>query len=291
MPETLAMILPNVVIAYNPASGSYSQSRLDRLSKAFLAAGYRPHLINSYSEEFIGAVQNSGHVCVVGGDGTLREVIARLRNFPDLPPISVYPAGTINLVAREALYPAAIEKFVARVVGGHPPRAHYLGEVNGHTMLVCASVGPDSLAVSLAATGLKRVIGRLAYVAAFGKVLLRWPRHALTVSANGEEYRCEAAFILKGRYFAGPWQLSADADQRDPGFQLLLLPHARRRDYVRLILSAVAFPTLASKQWIRLRTDSVEITSDTALLVQADGDIVTALPITAHVQKRPVQYA
>ncbi len=285
------MILPNVVIAYNPASGSFSQSRLDKLSKAFLAAGYQPNLINSYSEEFTGAVQNSGYVCVVGGDGTLREVIARLRKLSDLPPISVYPAGTINLVAREVLYPAEIEKFVARVVGGHKPRAHYLGELNGHTVLVCASVGPDSLAVSLAATGLKRVIGRFAYAVAFGKVLLRWPRHTLTVSANGEEFRCEAAFILKGRYFAGPWQLSADADLCDPGFQLLLLPRARRRDYLRLILSAVAFPTLASKQWIRLRTDSVEITSDAVLPVQADGDIVTTLPITAHVQRRPIQFA
>lgn len=280
-----------VVIAYNPASGSFSQSRLDKLSKAFLAAGYQPDLINSYSEEFIGAVQNSDHVCVVGGDGTLREVIARLRNFSGLPPISVYPAGTINLVAREALYPAGIEKFVGRVVGGHPPRSHYLGELSGHPMLVCASVGPDSLAVSLATTGLKRLIGRFAYVVAFAKVLLRWPRHALTVSANGEEFGCEAAFILKGRYFAGPWQLSADADLRDPGFQLLLLPRARRRDYLRLILSAIAFPRLASKRWIRLRTESVEITGDSALPVQADGDIVSALPITAHVQQRPVEYA
>jgi diacylglycerol kinase family enzyme len=282
---------PNVVIAYNPASGSFSQSRLDKLSKAFLAAGYQPNLINSYSEEFIGAVQNSGHVCVVGGDGTLREVIARLRGSSDLPPISVFPAGTINLVAREVLYPAGIEAFVARVTGGQTPRSHYLGELNGHTMLVCASVGPDSLAVSLATTELKRLIGRFAYAVAFGKVLLRWPRPSLTVTANGEEFRCEAAFILKGRYFAGPWQLSVDADQRDPGFQLLLLPRARRRDYLRLIISAAVLPGLSSAHWIRIRTDSVEITGDIALPVQADGDIVSALPIKAHIQKRKVQFA
>jgi diacylglycerol kinase (ATP) len=281
----------NVVIAYNPTSGSFSQTRLDKLSKAFLAAGYKPNLINSYSKDFIGAVQNSGHVCVVGGDGTLREVITRLLNLSNLPPISVYPAGTINLVAREALYPAGFEGFVARVTSGHKPRSHYLGELNGNIMLICASVGPDSLAVSLATTGLKRLIGRFAYAVAFGKVLLRWPRPSLTVNANGEEFRCEAAFILKGRYFAGPWQLSADADQRDPGFQLLLLPRARRRDYLRLILSAVALPGLSSAQWIRLRTDLVEITGDKALPVQADGDIVSALPVKAYIRKQPVQFA
>ncbi len=281
----------HVIIAFNPKSGSFDQGLLDRLSTAFEAAGYSCDLADSYSDALLTMAAQAAHICVVGGDGTLRDVAARLRNVPDLPPITVYPAGTINLVARELAYPANVQKFVARVLGKNAPRQLYLGEVNQQPMLVCASIGPDSLAVAAVSEDLKRRIGRFAYAVALGKLLLNWPRHALSVHAGGVDYQCEAAFVLNGRYFAGPWQLSRKANMSAPALELLLLPRAKRRDYLRLILSVAVAPALASKRWTRLSAVSAEIQADSALPVQVDGDIAATLPVKVTVNLQPMLFA
>ena len=280
-----------VIIAYNRTSGSFDQRQLDQLCAAFSAAGSVCQPVDSYGDDLLVLVPKAAHICVVGGDGTLRDVVARLRNLADLPPISIYPAGTINLVARELSYPRNIEKFVARVLHGGAPRRLYLGLLNQQAMLVCASIGPESYAVAGLSEKLKARIGRFAYLAALGKLLYNWPRPALSVQADGVMYECEAAYLLNGRYFAGPWRVSRAADMSVPVFQLLLLPRARRRDYLRLMLSVAIIPALASKTWLRLAVSSVEITANAALPVQVDGDITAVLPITITVDKRAVMFA
>jgi diacylglycerol kinase (ATP) len=280
-----------VAIAFNPKSGSFCQSQLDRLGAAFAEAGYTPAFADSYSNNFAQVAAGADLICVVGGDGALRDIISRLRALDKLPPISVYPAGTINLVAREAHYPADITLFVHRVTDRSQARVHHYGMLNNAPMLVCASVGPDSMAVASVSENLKRRIGRFAYLVAFIKLLWRWPRCSMNVLADGAAYQCEAAFVLKGRFFAGPWQVSQDADLTRPDFQLVLLPKARRRDYLRLILSAIGPSFLRPKSWICIRAITAEISGDAALPVQVDGDIEARLPITVTIQPQPVKFA
>jgi diacylglycerol kinase (ATP) len=285
------MIAPRVVIAFNPKSGSFSQSRLDQLCNAFGRAGYACDFADSYGEDLLTLTPGASHLCVVGGDGTLRDAIGRLRGIEGLPPINIFPGGTINLVARELLYPRDIEKYVARVISGQPSSRLFLGQVNHLPMLVCASIGPDSLAVASVSEQLKARIGRFAYAVALIQLLARWPRNKLEVRANGQTYQCEAAFVLKGRYFAGPFRLSKDAEMASDLLQVLLLPRARRRDYLQLILSVVAIPAFSAKHWIRFSASSADITGNTALPVQIDGDIAAALPVTIGVNVEPVDFA
>ncbi len=281
--------MPLVALAYNPQSGRHSQARLDALCAAFAQAGYQTQCVDSHSADLIALASSSEQLCVVGGDGTLRDVIARLQGQLNIPPVSIYPAGTINLVAREIGHPGNMSKFVRCVTGDQARlRAHYHGVIGGHPMVVCASVGPDSIAVGAVSEALKRRIGRFAYAAAFLKLAVRWPRHPLSVVADGQSYKCEAAFILKGRYFAGPYKISRDAGVCQPTFQLVLLPRARRRDYLRLMISAMIAPYFASANWIKLQPQTIEISGKEALPVQADGDVVANLPIKAVINPNPV---
>jgi hypothetical protein len=48
--------------------------------------------------------------------------------------------------------------------------------LNDTFFLACASVGPDSRAVAEVSLALKRRIGKLAYAAAFGRILFDWRR-------------------------------------------------------------------------------------------------------------------
>ena len=282
---------PRIIIAYNPKSGSFSQIRLNNLQSGFASAGYDARFVDSYSEDLLPAAAAAQHLCVVGGDGTLRDVVARIQDTENLPSISVYPAGTINLVAREALYPANIRQFVARVTDVMQTRGHYHCELNSKPMLVCASIGPDSVAVASVSARLKNRIGRFAYAAAFGKLLLKWPRRTITVLVDGETHVCEAAFVLNGKFFAGPWQLSPDADLTQPKFQLLLLPKARRRDYLRLIAATVLSRALAPKNWVRISAETAEIDGAEDVPVQVDGDIAATLPVKVTMNPRVINFA
>jgi diacylglycerol kinase (ATP) len=281
-------------IAYNPKSGSYNKARMDQLNAEFTKAGFEVCFKDSYSPDLMATAKQSAHLCVVGGDGTLRDVIACLAASDDeagaIPPISMYPGGTINLVAREANYSRNIPQFVRYICGAASTRRHFYGALGNQPILVCASVGPDSIAVDSVSEALKSRIGRFAYAAALSKLLLNWPRHPLTVTADGEAFACEAAFVLKGRYFAGPWQLSRDADVMKPEFQLLLLPRARRRDYARLMLSAMISPNLAAKEWVYIRAKNIDIDGQKPLPVQVDGDIIARLPVQISINPKPIDF-
>jgi diacylglycerol kinase (ATP) len=272
-------------------SGNHDPVRLDQISAALVRAGCESNLVDSYSPELPQIAEASDHLCVVGGDGSLRDVVDKLSDISKIPTLSMYPAGTINLVAREAGYPSNVQKFVERVIGNAAVRQHYHGLANGAPLLVCASIGPDSEAVANVSEGLKKTIGRFAYGAALVKLLWQWPRHPIRVEADGEMFDGEAAFILKGRYFAGPWMIQPKADLTEPCFRLVILPTARRRDYLRLALSAAVHPSIASPSWHVMVASNVKVTAEKSLPVQVDGDITAYLPLTVRIAPTAMQYS
>jgi diacylglycerol kinase family enzyme len=85
-----------VVLAYNPASGRFRGALLRRLEAALRKAGHRVTCRNSRDAPLTESGETPDLVCAFGGDGTARTLVERA------PPLCVYPAGTINLLAREA---------------------------------------------------------------------------------------------------------------------------------------------------------------------------------------------
>lgn len=246
-------------------------------------------LVNSHCPDFDTTIGQCDHLCVVGGDGSLRDVAGKLVDIERPPSLSIYPAGTINLVAREAKYPANISKFVARISAAQR-RWHYHGSANGGAIVACASVGPDSKVVAHVSEGLKRRIGRFAYAVAFAKLLWQWPRNRLQVTADGTIFHGEAVYILNGHFFAGPWVIDSRACLIEPRFRLLIMPTAGRRDYLRLALSAAIHPIFADRKWHFIAALDVHVAGAAGLEVQIDGDIAATLPLTAKIIPAAVHY-
>jgi diacylglycerol kinase (ATP) len=278
----------NVALVYNPLAGNHNPARLAALARALEAKGHRVTRLDSRLAPNSPGARQADLICVAGGDGTVRDLIAGWTGAP-LPRIGVYPMGTINLVAREAGYPRDPDAFAARLA--RPARRHVIAHAGGQPFLVCASAGPDSAAVAGVSPRLKRRVGRLAYAISFAGRLVRWQRHRLTVRAAGTVHRAEAAFVLKGRYFAGPWTLAPAAALTGAHLEILLLPRARRRDVARLILSATLSSRFADPDWVRLAAAEVEIDAEAAVPVQADGDIVGALPMRFGVAAHALEFA
>ena len=204
-------------------------------------------------------------------------VIAGQSDLEALPPIAVFPVGTINLVARELGYPARPERFIRRIETDREILSP-LARLNGAPFIACLSVGVDALAVATLSEGLKARIGRLAYVEAMSRLLAKWPRHRLTVRAAGEEFEAEALFVLRGKFYAGPWTLHPEAHLGHGALRVLVLPRARRRDLAFLAARALGGMKAPHPDWRHLEVDALEVTADHPVPVQADGDAVGMLP-------------
>lgn len=281
-PDAAGHGLQQVEIVYNPHSGRFDQHSLDALVEAFSARRIRVLVRPGCQGDPLAIDPATGLVCIFGGDGTARDVHSAMRAANCELPICVYPSGTVNLIARELGYPRNPKAFVERVLDApRNTRCHGEGMGQGRC-IACASIGPDSHVVARVSAKLKRRMGRLAYVWAMLTLLCRWPRQRLDVVIDGATFRCEAAFVLNGRYYAGPWRLARAASLDQSGMWVLMMRRARRRDMIAAGLAMMAGRDLATLDNIELRpARSVDVSSTDGapVPVQADGDVVGHLPV------------
>lgn len=266
-----------IALAYNPRMSARRLGRVAALARALDARRHRVSHHDSLNFDCSRDAPEAELLCVAGGDGSLRMVVGRQSDLATLPPIAVFPVGTINLVARELGYSHIPEDFIHRIEEERELSSP-LARLNGEPFVACLSVGVDALAVASVSEGLKARIGRLAYVEAMGRILAKWPRHPLTVRTDSEEFEAEALFVLRGKFYAGPWTLHPEAHLGHETLRVLALPRARRRDLASLTVRAMAGMKAPRGEWRHLETDRLEIASDQPVPVQADGDPVGALP-------------
>jgi diacylglycerol kinase family enzyme len=280
-----------VQLIYNPTAGRHCDKRLAALRLGFEAGGAQVILSECGPGADIVISKDAHHVCALGGDGTLRHVAHALSRSGRAIPLSIYPGGTINLVHREISSPLDPGEHALQALSGASARDHYCVALNDTLFLACASVGPDSLAVAAVSSGLKRRAGRLAYAVAFLSVLLKWKRHEIRLVHNSGETRCEAFYVAKGRFFAGPWSFAPDAELGAPLLHVIALDRARRRDYARFLWALARRRRLNTVRGVTAFT-CTELTAEAeaALPMQADGDIVATLPIQLKLMADPLSF-
>lgn len=283
------MTKPVVQLFVNDRAGSLSHRRVAALQRELEAAGARV-IRTSTAAGALTVADDATQICAVGGDGTIRHVIAAIVRAGRPIPMSIFPSGTVNLLAREFGYGLDPAAFVRRILGQGAPRLGRYATIGEVMMFTCASVGPDSAAVAGLKPRLKRLIGRAAYGVAFVDVLIRWPRPKLRLEANGETIACEAIYIAKGLHYAGPWSFAPHAAADDPLLHVVALRRARRRDFARFMWALLRRKDLSRDgNLIRLSCDALELFGDDAPPLQADGDIVATLPV--HIVMSPAPQA
>lgn len=269
-----------IALAYNPATSTSRLARIAALGEVLESNGHTLSWHNSLSFDCAGDAPEADLVCVCGGDGTAAMVVAAQADRSALPPLAVFPCGTINLLARELGYSKDPNAFAARIGNGSPLRSNPLALAAGRPFLACASIGADALAVAGLSEPLKARIGRLAYVVALARHLWSWPRPRMTVTADGAQFAAEALFVLRGSFYAGPWMLDRRARLGSEDMHVLALPRARRRDLMALALYAMGGARRLPRGWMLMPAREVTVSGAATSPVQADGDIIGALPVS-----------
>jgi diacylglycerol kinase family enzyme len=229
------------------------------------------------------------HVCALGGDGTVRHVALALARSGRAIPLSIYPTGTVNLLHREIGAPLDLDLHAQRVLSGSGRGVLYSVDINDTHFLACASVGPDSRAVASVSLALKRRVGKLAYAWALVRLLFRWERQQLTLRFDDRLVSCEAFYVAKGRFFAGPWSFAPGARLDEPLLHVVALETASRRDYARFAWAIYRGRRIDALPGITAFTcTAFTAKAEAPLPVQADGDIVATLPICVRLRADPI---
>jgi diacylglycerol kinase (ATP) len=225
-------------------------------------------------------------VAAAGGDGTINEVVNGLRAGG--PALGIIPLGTANVVADEI----GLKKdtaIVARALAHGPIRPIRVGLANGRRFVMMAGVGFDANVVSRVSLKLKKVLGPLAYVWTAGVQGFRDPFARCDVTIDGASHTSVSVVACNGRRYGGPFLAAPDADLADESFQVILMkgrgPFSVTRYGASLLVGKV-------KIWSdvdMITGRCVDITGTAGQAVQADGDIIAALPVRIEIDPEPVR--
>lgn len=279
-----------LALVYNPL---LAPKRLKRVKALAAVLESRGHEVSHHNGMEFDAGRDAGDAdCVImaGGDGTARLIIGKQEDPDALPPVAIYPTGTINLLARELDYPRDPIKFAKRLESGSECVQTRLATLNGKPFLACASIGFDAHSVAEVSEALKARIGRFAYVAALMAMARNWPRKPVEIDTGDEHFTVEALFVLRGKFYAGPWTLDRGAHLGTDRLRILALEKARRRDMLSLLAYAIFGARKLGPNLRIMEADRVSILSPEPIPVQADGDDVARAPVDIEMTSRSVRF-
>jgi diacylglycerol kinase family enzyme len=114
-----------------------------------------------------------------------------------------------------------------------------------------------------------------------------WPRPRLRLRTGGREIDCEAVYVAKGRWFAGPWQF-APARLADPRLHVVALPALTRLRFLHFVaLLLLGKLPQGRAGYVCLQCATLEIESRAPHPLQADGDPMGHAPARLAVDPLP----
>lgn len=286
-----------MLIVFNPAAGAGRRRRLARALGVLARVGLRPELAETRrpgdAEEIAREAAGRGVPLVVaaGGDGTIAEVASGISGTEAA--LGVVPLGTANVLACELGLPPAPERAAAILAGGgrramlRPGIARF---ADGRTRLFVQMLGAgfDAAVVAGVDLGLKRRIGRAAYVWQSARELGRYPFPRIDAALDGGAAEAVASVIVtKGRLYAGRYLLAPDAAPEEYGFRVALF---RRSGPLAAMAYGMALPIglLPRMPGVELRRAAHVRLSGDGVLAQCDGDTAGHLPVEVTDAPAPI---
>ena len=236
-------------------------------------------------------------IIVAGGDGTLRAIIDVFAKHEHMPYVSVFPAGTVNLVAKELLMSNDPAKWVKRVSKGIVSPVQ-LGKANGHIFLTVAGIGFDSLVVDNVSELEKKLLSKLAYVWQGTEMMRKefvyshW-RYKFQVRLDDEEewYEASSVIVGKSRYYAGRYSLFNGASLCVPQLHVAIFTGDTRADFMRYA-AVIAMEALQLDKSIIIRhAQKIEIRCNVEdFAAELDGDAITSAPLQIELHPVPINF-
>ena len=276
-----------LALIYNPAAGG--RLRLRRRSVEEVVAVLRryggdPELLPSRGPQdgFVRgeeAGRRFSLVAVMGGDGTVNEVLNGLVAAGGTARLLLLPAGSVNVLARDLRIPPDPCRAAALLQGGVERRL-YLGRAGTRYFALMAGAGVDASIVRHLGRGwLKRRLGPVAFVLEGMRHSVTYDFPRLSVSCDARQSSGYLAVVGNSPGYGGWFSVTPGADPSQPGFQVAVCTTACALKYFYFAGLAVAGALPRSRDFVYFNATRLRISSDRPAYVQVDGELHDPLPM------------
>jgi len=287
-----------VLIVFNPVSGSGNRRIVEAVQQALSNRGCDVSLYPTQSAgdatRYLAAYEGQlDVVAVAGGDGTINEVVNGLRERDNQSyRLALIPTGTVNVLAAELGIGKTPEGIADIILQGRE-KPIYLGSVNDRRFVLMAGIGYDAWVVDNVDLALKKKVGKLAYVLSMLKQLRHFGKKTYQLTVDGERYQANSVVITNGRYYAGSFVLSRQADLSKPTTQVLMISGNSPLKFIGILLGLPLgiMEKMPGMKSVAARHVQIELLNAGTERepVQADGDSLAELPLNLQMEDSPVR--
>jgi len=284
-----------MIVIFNPTAGRRRVAALWRVLDILAGSGVRIDVVATRAPgdatEFARTAAEAGEMMVVGagGDGTIAEVAQGLAGTPAA--LGIIPMGTANVLAHELGLPFAPRDIAGALARRRTRRiwpGNYSTPEGARLFVQMVGVGFDASVVHTLPRGLKRVIGRSAYVWQTISQLANYAFPRITLRIDGETTEAGSVIVTKGRFYAGTYVLAPTADPAERGFRIALFD---RGGPAATLMYGATLPSGLVGRMPGVRMVSgheIEFVGNNRVPVQADGDPAGFTPIRVSDARAPL---
>ncbi len=224
----------------------------------------------------------AGLLVVVGGDGTVNEVVNAVAETE--AEIAVLPSGTGQDFGRSHGIPSGLDAAIRVVLEGET-RTVDVGRVEcagGARFFANVASAGMSGAVARRANGMSKALGgRTTFFYALTREFLGWRNTEVTVDlGNGvrRQGRMHDVIVANGRWHGGGMQLAPEARQDDGLFDVVLIGDITKLDFATTAPKLYSGTYLSHPKVEPLRSASVAVDAEEPLPLEADGEPIGTTP-------------
>ncbi|MCR4316471.1 MAG: YegS/Rv2252/BmrU family lipid kinase [Planctomycetes bacterium] len=270
-----------ILIIANPTAGSgKGESRARKLHSEISSLGGDVELFltskqNDAREKAALEKERFDAIVVVGGDGTIREVVTALLGSET--PMGVFPVGTANMMAREFHLPFRESKAARVIMDGFQIKVD-IGRANGEIFSLVSGVGFDGSVVHEISRlrGKGTLPGMHAYVLPVLKAFLKGDIHCLNVWIDGRfvAEKANLVIVTNAKNYAGLFEIGSFANPSDGFFDICVFTESIRLGFFKYVILAFLrrLPAASGVKYFRGRTIEVSTSGGESVPYQLDGD-------------------
>ena len=244
----------------------------------------------SHATEISKEIKN-GVTIVIGGDGTIHEVINGL--IRSNIPMGIIPAGSGNDFARALNIPTNAEEAFEWILTGNE-RTVDIGRIGDKSCATVIGIGFDGKVAQTVNTSKSKMwtkflrLGRVSYILSVFKVLFGYKPADITIKIDDKTEEMTDVWLVAVAnfpYYAGGMAICPNAKGNNGYFELCVVHGMSKFQFVRAFPGVFKGKHVSHPSIKMLTGKQIEISSSKAMIVQGDGEIIGQTPIKINIEE------
>ncbi|MGP4042032.1 diacylglycerol/lipid kinase family protein [Gracilibacillus sp. D59] len=287
----------NAMIILNPSSGTEKSKQFQHeVEEVLNKQGY--HVITKCTEKEYDAKKFAEEACeenmelvtVLGGDGTVNEVINGIAERTKRPTLHIIPLGTVNNFARALGIPLKPRDAIEVIRDPHVMKAD-LGKVNDQFFINLVNVGAIAEATYQVTPEQKSKLGSIAYFLEGFKKFTEKDMFSVTISTDESSRQIEAMLVLVAvtNTVAGWENMLQEAEIDDGYLHVFAVKEISTLESVSMITSLLNGSLKDQKQVEYWKAKKVTVDTIPTKVANIDGDEGMQTPLQFSVLEKHIK--